>query len=1065
MTINVFKKVTAAVLALAAAVCLALGFSVMPAAFAADEPKPMTVTGVSGGVQDFANRYLVYLEGDVPFEHDGNADPITVSVNGEDKTIYLYNDTEDKKVALLVTYDIAPKEAKNRVVVKKDTVIGGYKITETVTILLDNGSMSIVVPDVDYPIESISGGAQDNMSRYLIWLESSVAFGSKNNIDPITVSIGGEDKTLKIYNAKDGHVALLVPYDVVPKASKAEVTIKKGTRLDNYVVAEDVTIVLDNGEFYIKVPEIDFTIVDFGGGTQDNESRYLVWLNGDAAFESAQSPDPIVVSVNGEDKTLKLFNDKSGKALALIVPYEVAPKDGRTEITIKQGTKICNYVVKEEITAILNRGTIKKKVPLKDITFSLQRDMLGDVTSCIQETADLHRYLIRIQTDLDGLTDTMWNGNVCILDEGTENEKEININYLGGMNGKPDEEGYDGTAILAVIDYEDIVAGATVSSEIGKHSVTVKQGSELGGGYSVKEDFRFYIGNEYIAEDERDIPKLPAGVFKANKGLENKTVDFETQKIEDYIAGSSVVKLKANAEKDADGNVLLRSGDSAGYCKSLKMIGAKAEPQIKFRSTYNGGDVYLVMELRSTLDNGNFWLTEGAPMVRLRYNESKAESEDLSECLWFDFFNDGLQGTPQFVIYHNNEFKLEKGDFFVEFGAVNKKDVQGNDGFVFFVKVTQGENTAYGECYMTGDYNVSDSGDVSVYISPAPTSLLLDYSDWATTDVKDSCIKSVDTEREIDGETRKIGAMSLYSPKIRRAENTDEYDVSDIVPIGNGITYTKVEGDIESPSQSMINATEVTNKNGGYSVKMKIKFTGADFGLTFAFRGKNTLAKSGYKLIIADDVVIIGSMTKPSPFVQGTEYDIEIGCIDYFVADERVPAGTIVYLKVNGELIAEDNIEKMLGLGNYFCALIEGAGDSKVTITSAKAENERKAYELKTTANKTVVSSGKKTTLSYECNMKTAYDKVTYEIVKGDARVDGDGLYSNTDGEIVVRVKIENEFGTFYGEEVTLNKGAAGESGNTSGSTGKGCGGGVAAGILPFAAAAIITIAKKRRET
>lgn len=41
--------------------------------------------------------------------------------------------------------------------------------------------------------------------------------------------------------------------------------------------------------------------------------------------------------------------------------------------------------------------------------------------------------------------------------------------------------------------------------------------------------------------------------------------------------------MKANAEKDADGNVLLRSGDSAGYCKSLKMIGAKAEPQIKFR--------------------------------------------------------------------------------------------------------------------------------------------------------------------------------------------------------------------------------------------------------------------------------------------------------------------------------------------------------------------------------------------------------------------------------------------------------------------------------------------------
>lgn len=40
--------------------------------------------------------------------------------------------------------------------------------------------------------------------------------------------------------------------------------------------------------------------------------------------------------------------------------------------------------------------------------------------------------------------------------------------------------------------------------------------------------------------------------------------------------------------------VIQVGGDSAGYCKSLKMIGAKAEPQIKFRSTYDGGDVYLV---------------------------------------------------------------------------------------------------------------------------------------------------------------------------------------------------------------------------------------------------------------------------------------------------------------------------------------------------------------------------------------------------------------------------------------------------------------------------------------
>ena len=73
------------------------------------------------------------------------------------------------------------------------------------------------------------------------------------------------------------------------------------------------------------------------------------------------------------------------------------------------------------------------------------------------------------------------------------------------------------------------------------------------------------------------------------------------------------------------------------------------------------------------------------------------------------------------------------------------------------------------------------------------------------------------------------------------------------------------------------------------------------------------------------------------------------------------------------------------------------------------------------------------------------------------------GLYSNTDGEIIVRVKIENEFGTFYGEEITLNKGAnGGQSGESGGK--RGCKGGIAAGALPFVIASAAIIAKKRRK-
>lgn len=809
----------------------------------------------------------------------------------------------------------------------------------------------------------------------------------------------------------------------------------------------------------------EYKITSVSGGWQENNSRYVVWLESDSPFDCKTNPLPkVTVSIDGKDKEVEVLNDTSGKQLALIIYKAEVPKDTRVAVIVRKGTVFGNYRIAEDFTVILKYGAVEPEP--KAMTFTLQRDDLDDITSCIQETEDLHRYLIRIQTDIDGITDTMWrDGDVCVFDEGTEKEKKVPVHYLGGMAGK-DSPSYDGTAILGVINYADIIDGATVSSEIGKHSVTIKKGTEFGGGYVLAEDFTFYIGNEYIAENDYDIPELPSGVLLPAKGLENKTIELNPVKIEDYIADSSVVKLKANAEKDADGNVLLKSGDPHGFCKSIKMVGSKAEPQIKFRSVYNGGDVYLVYELRSQFDNGNFWLTTGAPTVRMRYNGKQAEDSEKSQCLWFDFFHNGLEGSPQFVIYNNDEFKLEQDEYFVEFGAVNKEDTSGNDGFVFYVKVTQGEKVAYGECLMSGDYNVSESGDVSIYISPFATSLLTDLTKWEGGQVvKDSLIMSVDSERTIDGKTVKIGAMSLYNPKIRRAENTKVYDISDLVPIGDGITYTKVENDVTSASQSLVNATDVPTNNGGYSVKAKIKFSGADFGATFAFRGKNTLAKTGYKLIIADDVVIIGSMTKPSPFKPDTEYDIEIGCVDYYIGEESVSSGTIVYLKVDGELVVEDNIDKLSALGTYFCGIIEGAGGSSVTISSAKNAGDRKAIEIVTKSNKTTLSAGKKATLSYSTNMETAYSTITYEVVKGAAHISGDGLYADGDGEIVVKVKIENEYGVFYGSELKINEGVKGDDSESSGKK-KGCKGGVSATMtLPLFAAAIISLGKKRRET
>ena len=161
----------------------------------------------------------------------------------------------------------------------------------------------------------------------------------------------------------------------------------------------------------------------------------------------------------------------------------------------------------------------------------------------------------------------------------------------------------------------------------------------------------------------------------------------------------------------------------------------------------------------------------------------------------------------------------------------------------------------------------------------------------------------------------------------------------------------------------------------------------------------------------------------------------------------------------------EDNIDKLSALGTYFCGIIEGAGGSSVTISSAKNAGDRKAIEIVTKSSKSTLSAGKKATLSYSTNMETAYSTITYEVVKGAAHISGDGLYADGDGEIVVKVKIENEYGVFYGSELKINEGVKGDDFESSGKK-KGCKGGVSATMtLPLFAAAIISLGKKRRET
>ena len=1059
---------------------------------------PKTIERKGGAYQDYEEkngtrtmRYVIFFDGfEEQFRYIGDA---SITVNDETSATAQFFQWDGSYTALLLNVSDYPLNTEYKITVKAGKV-GAYYIENEISFYIYNGQISdkkIITP---ITIERKGGIYHGGLSRYQVYFtdlggskEEEIGTVSITVLNTATNKVETDDKfkasaLLAWQNDGDGSNApvsmLMFNASDYPLNTEYKITVKAGM-IGNYLINNEVSFYIYNGIISDNPIKEEVKITSMVGVAQDYDNaetdehlhRYLIYLNFDKEInynKAYEGLGDVTVTINGVEKTVGMVADElANKRAFLVINYTDAPKDSKNVITIKAGTAFSYYMLTEDFTIRTDGERVYTTLTEMNIECGKEeKDGKTTLKGGVQE--NLKRYQFYIQTDLTGLTDTMWDGNKCVIDAGTDNERYTTIYYVGGCFGEDD------SSIMAILYFNDVVDGATSVSQIGVHSITIKAGTVLNGAgsvcYSVKNDLTIWIGGSYIAENEGDIPELPDGVFYVNQGIENKTLEYTATNIEDYIGEASVVKLKADAEKLSDNNVFFEMPDLMDYCKSLKIVGSNAEPKIKFRSVYTGEkngvyeDIYLVFEIRSEMDYGNYWGT-GMPIVRLRYSGFLASDSAEKDCLWFDFFPNGWSGTPQYATFTNKNFKLEEGkEYFVEFGAVNTTDAQGRDGFTFFVNVIQGDKQAYAECTMTGEYNVSETGDVTIYQSPYKTALIDGDKDPNYKGVVSSfTLMSVDKEREIDGNTMPIGVMSFYNPKIRVAENYDEYDISDIVPIGTGKTYTKIEGDTTSASQSMINATSVRTNNGGYLVRMKIKFTGDDFGCTFAFRGKNTHANSGYTISIAENVVIIGAIQVASPFVTGKTYEIEIGCIDFYIADEITPSGTKVYLKVNGELVAEDTIDKKTGLGTYFCGLVEGAGDSTVTISSAKESATQPDVTLE--SSRMIVAAGKRTSLSYKISMPTAFDEVEYEIVSGDAEIKDGALYSNTDGKIVVRAKVTNEFGTFYSEGITLNADSGESDSSSDSSSGGGCGSAVDGAViaLPFIAiVAIIMIFKKK---
>lgn len=337
------------------------------------------------------------------------------------------------------------------------------------------------------------------------------------------------------------------------------------------------------------------------------------------------------------------------------------------------------------------------------------------------------------------------------------------------------------------------------------------------------------------------------------------------------------------------------------------------------------------------------------------------------------------------------------------------------------------------------------------------------------------------------------GTVVFDTAVFEQVEKTlaDEYevlDVSAVVPVGDGITFTgereEFSEDFDWSVDENIAFARTDKIVDGVSAKLTINDL-SQFSFYFVLNGASQYyINGGVYYWFSDNGIKIGYNGKllseealPSDIVAGKAFTVEMKSIPYYV--EGMKGGNYVELLINGTLIGEGYYVSSANcnFGNWFGLYLHNTTkDVSVTVEPVeKSVGSPVSMTLSTSLNATQVKVGD----SLATKVKTAgkiygAGEVRYEIVSGDeyATVDEDGYINGLkDGEIVVRVSTTNVFGTFYSNEITVQIGAGlSQSTSVDGSgdgngTGNSCSSFVSGiGCFGVAALGLVTVLKKKKE-
>ncbi len=531
--------------------------------------------------------------------------------------------------------------------------------------------------------------------------------------------------------------------------------------------------------------------------------------------------------------------------------------------------------------------------------------------------------------------------------------------------------------------------------------------------------------------------------------------DFETgggiKNIEDLVGDANSYKLiNDGAYVDENKNVVLESrdattGEDSTRVRSLTVKNEYTDIGVKYKFKKDGDkEIMILNEVRGTLVNTYYWADSVNPQVMFVYNPE-------SKWVRFAFSINGLGGLVWDKCNSALEFNADEY-ITVEYGGLSV----GND-FLLFIRVTNESGTsAYGEALYSGA-SVNRSGFIKIYNSC--------YNTFKGGDV----MSGTNYMQDVTIEGIEQPTMSKYVFKGEKEVNYKTYDISDILPVGDGATFTWNAGDkSDSPSRSLLNR-KLDSSN--FVLKTKIRMSGSNkIKFTITARSNDGWDNGGYKYVFTNSGVLLSGQNKETAFAfePDKDYVLELTCLDWHFIGEVIPAGVYLSVSVDGQFVTEVYAEEgTVGddlLGNVLSGMLRGEKGNSITFSAV--EKSSATNEVSIEASKTEIKIGKKTRFETKTSMPTIFDEVSYEIVSGSefATIEDNALTGVADGEVKVRAILKNSYGTFYSEPISIMVGEGKTTDDNSSTEKKGCSGNVGGAMFVSAIAfATAMILKKKK--